>query len=108
MDETDTLAVEVAYARPDQQCIINVRVTPGTVVREALRLSNLAERFPELDVAACPLGIFGRAVEESYVLRAGDRIEVYRPLERDPRDARRELAARGMTMGGLPSLPTKK
>jgi len=108
MDETDYLTVEVAYARPDQQCIVNVCVMPGTVAREALRLSNLNERFPELDVASCPLGIFGRPVDESYVVQAGDRIEAYRPLERDPRDTRRELAARGMTMGGLPGLPTKK
>jgi len=108
MDETDYLEVEVAYARPDRQSVVGVRVAPGTVVRQALRLSNLVEQFPEIDVASCPLGIFGQAVDENYQVCAGDRIEVYRALERDPRDARRELATRGMTMGGLPGLPTKK
>ena len=43
-------------------------------------------------------GVFGREITDDYVIRAGDRLEIYRPLERDPRDARRELAARGLTM----------
>jgi putative ubiquitin-RnfH superfamily antitoxin RatB of RatAB toxin-antitoxin module len=49
-------------------------------------------------VARCPLGVFGRVVADDYGVQAGDRVEIYRPLEREPREARRELAARGLTM----------
>ena len=94
----DVITVEVAYARPDVQCIVVVEVAPGTAARDVLRLSGLADEFPEIDVAACPLGVFGRAVTDAYGVKSGDRIEIYRPLERDPRDARRELAERGLTM----------
>ena len=108
MDDTVHLSIEVAYALRAPPCIVPVRVAPGQVAREVLRLSNLTERFPEIDIASCPMGSFGRPGGGSYVVRAGDRIEVYRALERDPREVRRELAARGMTMGGLPGKLAQK
>ena len=99
MDEQGAIDVEIAYARSDRQRVISVRVRPGTAPREVLRLSKLAEDFAEIEVSSCRLGVFGRVIADDYGVKAGDRIEVYRPLERDPRDARRELAARGLTMG---------
>ena len=98
MDDDVSIEVEVAYARPDMQRIVVVEVKAGTAARDVLRLSGLVESFPEIDVAGCPLGVFGTPVDDDYGVKAGDRIEVYRPLERDPRDARRELAALGLTM----------
>jgi putative ubiquitin-RnfH superfamily antitoxin RatB of RatAB toxin-antitoxin module len=98
MGKDATVSIEVAYARPDVQRIVVVDVAPGTAAREVLRLSGLTGEFPEIDAEHCPLGIFGGVVEDEYGVKAGDRIEVYRPLERDPRDARRELASRGLTM----------
>lgn len=98
MAENSLIAVEVAYARKDVQRIVVVEVAPGTAVRDVLRLSGLVDEFPEIDIATCPLGVFGQPIENSYRVKAGDRVELYRPLERDPRDARRELAARGLTM----------
>ena len=99
MDENTAVEVEVAYARADVQRIIMIEVVAGTAAREVLYLSGLGEHFPEIDISTCPIGIFGVPVDSSYGVQAGDRVEVYRPLERDPRDARRELAARGLTMG---------
>ena len=86
--------VEVAFARPDVQRIVVVRVPAGTKVREILAQSQLAEEFPEIDPLGCPLGVFGRQVDDSCVPGAGDRVEVYRELRVDPRQARRERARR--------------
>ena len=88
--------IEVAYARPEVQRIIALRVPPGTTAREALRLSGLIEVFPEIDADRCELGIFGQVIpEDDAVLENGDRVEVYRHLARDPKEARRQRAAIG-------------
>ena len=95
----ETLTIEVAYARPDRQWLLSLEVPAGTTARTAVLASGLAGDCPELDLARCPLGIFGQVVDDGRVLRGGDRVEIYRPLQRDPREVRRELAARGLTMG---------
>jgi putative ubiquitin-RnfH superfamily antitoxin RatB of RatAB toxin-antitoxin module len=102
MNEEAPVEVEVAYARPDAQIVMAIQVNAGTPAREVLRQSGLAERFPEIDILTCPIGVFGIRIDDDYGVQAGDRVEVYRPLERDPRDARRELAARGLTIGSNP------
>jgi len=57
-------------------------------------MADLQHEFPGLDVNALPLGIFGEAVADDCVLRAGDRVEIYRPLANDPRELRRLQAER--------------
>lgn len=98
MPEQELIEIEVAYARPERQRIVTLELRAGSSVRKALAESGLAAEFPEIEVERCPIGVFGREIADDYVIRAGDRIEIYRPLERDPREARRELAARGLTM----------
>lgn len=88
------LTIEVAYATPGRQRIVELSVAAGTCAREAVMLSGLDSDFPELDLRSCPLGIFGRRVDDHEVLRAGDRVELYRPLLNEPRDARRQRAGR--------------
>jgi len=95
-----SICVEVAYARPDVQRLVALRVPSGTTARQALERSGLAKVFPEIDAVNCPLGIFGSLVAGSTALAAGDRVEVYRPLAMDPREARRRAVARGLTIGG--------
>ncbi len=90
MPETEPIEIEVACAWPDRQVIRSLLVPAGTMAREALRLSGLADEFDSIDVDKAVLGVFGRVVPGSHVLRAGERVEVYRPLRRDPREARRE------------------
>lgn len=97
------IAVAIVYARPDRQHAVTITVPAGTTAREALRVSGLGGLFPEIDVEHCALGVFGRLVRADQALRAGDRVEIYRPLERDPRDARREAAERGDVLGGRAS-----
>ena len=99
MTDGNMLAVEVVYALPERQQLLRITVPAGTNAREALRLSGLVADFPELDVETCPVGVFGKEVPADYQLAEGDRVEVYRPLLNDPRESRRVLAARGVTMG---------
>ena len=94
MAETKLIDVEVAYAQPDCQVIVALRVPDGTRVEEAVRRSGLLERFPGIDPAVNGLGIFGRRVSPCAPLAAGDRVEIYRPLTIDPKEARRVRAAR--------------
>jgi putative ubiquitin-RnfH superfamily antitoxin RatB of RatAB toxin-antitoxin module len=94
----ETIRVEVAYAKCDIQRLLEIQVIAGTTARDAVRLSGLGDEFPEVDVSICPIGLYGSPIDGRHIVREGDRIEIYRPLERDPRDARRELAARGLTI----------
>jgi putative ubiquitin-RnfH superfamily antitoxin RatB of RatAB toxin-antitoxin module len=87
------------YALPERQLLLAIDVPAGTRARDALRLAKIEQHFPELDILVCPLGVFGQPVEEDFVLRAGDRLEVYRPLLNDPREQRRDRARRGSNMG---------
>ncbi len=93
------LDIEVACALPERQRIIHLRVPAGTSARQAALISGIQQDFPELDIASSTLGVFGIVVADDRVLRDGDRVEIYRPLAKDPREARRILAARGETMG---------
>ena len=93
------MSVEVAYATPGKQLIVAVEVPAGATVAEAVRLSGIEEYFPEIDLDNDPIGIFGRKVRRDRELRAGDRVEIYRPLKADPKHVRRELAKLGKSMG---------
>lgn len=91
-----TIAVEVAYALPHKQKIISLMVPEGTTVAQAARLSRMEDHFPELDLAASAMGIFGKGVPrpEERVLQAGERVEIYRALIADPKEVRKQRAAR--------------
>ena len=91
--------IEVAYATPARQMIIECRIQPATSPREAVRLSGIDRHFPEIDLDNCDLGVFGKAIAEDYELQEGDRIEIYRPLIADPKEIRRQRAARGLKTG---------
>ncbi|HBO4613082.1 TPA: RnfH family protein [Pseudomonas aeruginosa] len=100
------IAVEVVYALPERQALLRLSVPAGTSAREAVLLSGIAEAFPGLDVQGCPLGIFGKllARPEERVLEAGERVEIYRPLIADPKEVRKQRAARARSEreGGEP------
>ena len=90
MTQAESISIQVAYASAERQRVVDLRVAPGVTAREAVRLSGIAAFFPGLDAEHCPIGIFGRVVPDDRQLRQGDRIEIYRPLLNDPREARRE------------------
>ncbi|MGE8178811.1 RnfH family protein [Pseudomonas fluorescens] len=88
--------VEVVYAAVDRQVLLKVVVPVGATIRAALAESGIAEQFPELDLATCPVGIFGKVIAdpENRQVQAGDRIEIYRALLADPKEVRRLRAAK--------------
>ena len=88
--------IEVAYATPDKQLIVECKVEAGTAPRDAIRLSGIDRHFAELDLENCELGVFGKTIPPDYELNEGDRIEIYRPLIADPKEVRRQRAARGL------------
>jgi len=88
--------VEVVYATPDKQEIVALELPAGTTVRDAALKSNLDQRFEGLDLVKADLGVFGKAVPkpESAELHDGDRVEIYRPLIADPKEVRKQRAAK--------------
>ena len=82
------MKVEVVYALPDQQDVCVIEVLEGSIAQHAVEQSGLLQRYPELAEAPWMLGIFGRKVESTVCLSAGDRVEIYRPLTVDPKKAR--------------------
>jgi putative ubiquitin-RnfH superfamily antitoxin RatB of RatAB toxin-antitoxin module len=99
MAETDTIEVEVVYALAERQALVAIAVSAGATAGDAIEQSAIARQFPEQDLSACRLGIWGRLVDSDQLLEDGDRVEIYRPLNIDPREARRQLAAEGKSMG---------
>jgi uncharacterized protein len=84
--------VEVAYARPQEQVVVELELAPGATLRSAIEASGLLQRFAEIDLATAKVGVFGRVRALDDALQPGDRVEIYRPLSADPKDARRERA----------------
>ncbi len=93
------LRVEVVFALPERQELVGLEVAEGATVAQAIEQSRLAEKFPGHDLSRCAVGVWGHPVERNRRLRDGDRVEIYRPLQMDPQAARRELAAKGKSMG---------
>lgn len=88
--------IEVVYAAVDRQVLLAVKVATGASLRAAVQASGVAAQFPELDLADCALGIFGKVAADAEVraVQAGDRIEIYRPLLAYPKEVRRRRAVK--------------
>ena len=98
MADDNHFKVEVAYALPSQQVILSLEIKPETTIEEAIQLSGILEQYPEIDLAKTKVGVFGKLSKLKATLRAGDRIEIYRPLIADPKEVRRQRAAQGKVM----------
>jgi hypothetical protein len=94
MDET-LIDVEVAYANPEQQVIVALEMQEGVTVEQVIQASGLLNRFPEIDATDLKVGIFGSVCKLDQPLRQADRVEIYRPLIHDPKEARRQRAVKG-------------
>lgn len=92
------ILVEVAYALPGQQVIIALQVMPGASAEAAILACGILQQFPEIDLTRNRIGIFGRLIQLDTVLRQHDRVEIYRPLVIDPKEARRQRAAAGKAL----------
>lgn len=88
--------IEVSYALPDKQRIIALEVEDGCTVFDAAVQSGIAHHFPELDLEQADMGVFGKVIPRprETTLQEGDRVEIYRPLIADPKEARKARAAK--------------
>ena len=92
---TVQIQVEVAYALPERQVLLQVTVPEGSTALEAARLSGVEAQFEGLSLdEGSRMGIFGHVVSASQVLKEGDRVEIYRPLKADPKEVRKARSAR--------------
>lgn len=86
--------VELVYAFPDAQEVLELELPEGVTARRALHLSGVLDRHSDIDEKTVTFGIYGRTVAADTILKDGDRVEIYRPLLADPKLARRRRAAR--------------
>ena len=86
------IRVLVAVAFPGRQEVLELDLPEGSTVRDAIVAANLRERYPGIDPGAFEVGIWSRVVSAATLLRDGDRVELYRALKADPKDARRTRA----------------
>lgn len=93
------IRVEVVLALPEEQKLVVVDLPDSATASEAVEKSLIQNEFPQLDVASMALAVWGKPVDRSRMLSDGDRVEILRPLEIEPRDARRKLAQSGQFMG---------
>lgn len=90
----DMIRVEAVYALPEYQYEVQLELEDDACVADALAALAACEGFADLDLTSAPVGIYGREVSRERRLEAGDRLEIYRPLEMDPMTARRQRAQR--------------
>lgn len=100
MANAEEIAVEVVLATPDRQRLVRLRMPEGATVADAIAESGIPADFPQLPVENYRTAVWGELAGPGRRLRDGDRVEILRPLEIDPRDERRRLADAGRFMGG--------
>ncbi|MGH8474452.1 MAG: RnfH family protein [Methylococcales bacterium] len=88
------MRVEVVYARAERQALLEVQVEAGSSVQCAIQSSGILDLFPEIDLARNRVGIFGVVCALEQKVQSGDRVEIYRPLIQDPKEARRRRATK--------------
>ncbi|WP_025672809.1 RnfH family protein [Salinivibrio socompensis] len=99
MGEETLLHVEVVYPLPNEQRIFNCVVKADTNVEEIIRQSGVLSAYADIDLSTNKVGIFSRPVKLDAQVRDGDRIEIYRPLQADPKEIRRRRAERAKQEG---------
>ena len=93
MENPEQIQVEVVYALPQRSWSIPVTLTDGSTLQQAITLSGILEQCPEIALERNRVGIYGKLQGLDTVLRAGDRVEIYRSLRIDPKEARRKRVA---------------
>jgi putative ubiquitin-RnfH superfamily antitoxin RatB of RatAB toxin-antitoxin module len=89
----EPIDVEVAYAEPARQFLRRVSLEAGATVADAILASGV-ERELGIDVSALGVGVWSKPASRDTRLEAGDRVEIYRALLADPKEARRRRASR--------------
>ncbi|NVK57837.1 MAG: RnfH family protein [Alteromonadaceae bacterium] len=104
--------VEVAYATPEKQSLIELTVPAGSTAEQAIVASGVMDIHPEINLPDAKVGIWNRVCKPSAEVQEGDRIEVYRPLIADPKEVRKRRAEKAIqegradkVTGGRPNQP---
>ena len=92
------MIVEVAYALAEKQSLITLEVKEGSTLKEAIDASGILKQYKQIDLSKDRVGIFSKFATLDTVLREKDRVEIYRPLEADPKKVRKERAAQSKAM----------
>lgn len=88
------MKIEVCYATNYSQNIIQLELPEGSNIKTAIIISGILNLFPEIDLTRNKIGIFSKIKKLTDILQSGDRVEIYRPLLIDPKEARRARAKR--------------
>lgn len=91
--------VEVVFALPTTATCLSIDVIEGTTAEQAVIQSGIIEKCPEIEATSLTLGVWNRTVKLNQELKNGDRVEIYRPLIADPKDARRKRAEKAKDEG---------
>ncbi len=94
----EKIKIEMVYALPHEQTLLKLEVPANSTIADALKLSGLVEKHPEIDLEKGKFGLYGKLSKTDTVLREKDRIEIYRPLLADPKEVRRKRAEEGKVM----------
>jgi len=86
--------IEVAFASPSKQMIFSVTAAETNTVQQVINESGVLNEFPEINLLKMSVGVFGKLCKLDAKVKAGDRIEIYRPLVQNPMDARRNRAVK--------------
>ncbi|MDX8400604.1 MAG: RnfH family protein [Gallionellaceae bacterium] len=92
------IKIELVYALAHEQTLLKLEVPASTTIADAIKLSGLIEKHPEIDLLKGKFGLYGKLSKPDTVLREQDRIEIYRPLIADPKEVRRKRAEEGKVM----------
>ncbi|MDX1697091.1 MAG: RnfH family protein [Thiohalobacterales bacterium] len=95
MASAERIQVEVAYALPEQQTIVQLTVPADATIEDVIRASGLLEQYPGINLDRNRVGVFGKLGKLADTLHPGDRVEIYRPLIADPKEVRKKRAAAG-------------
>lgn len=90
----NSIEVKVAIALPGRQRMMTLELKNGATIADAITASRIVEDFPELDPSTLEVGVWGKSKSRETPLSDGDRVELYRPLIAEPKEARRRRAAR--------------
>jgi putative ubiquitin-RnfH superfamily antitoxin RatB of RatAB toxin-antitoxin module len=92
------IKIEVVYALPREQTLLQLEVPQASTIADAIKLSGLLEKYPEIDLDKGKFGLYGKLSKTDTILREKDRVEIYRPLIADPKEVRRKRAEEGKVM----------
>lgn len=94
-ERVDEIRVSLAWAGPGWRGEIALNLPSGATIEQAIVVSNIARQIPAAELTSAACGVWGKVKPRHHVLRDGDRVELYRPLQADPKDARRAKVAHG-------------